>query len=86
MLNGRDIEGISCLMSQIVELARRGDRNDVKALAKVALETISDVQSNGQCVISYTHKEKLFDLLDAMKERVSDVDKFGIEPIIEKAF
>ena len=78
------VEGVSCAMRQVAELAARMARPDVKALAGKALKLLGEIQRSEQCVISDDHKESLFDLLDAMKERVSNADKTGIKFAVEK--
>lgn len=79
-----DIKDVSNSMRQIVELARRGERNDVKVLAETVLELLGDFRVGGRVIVSSVNKEKIFDLLDAMKERVLDVDRFGVKSLAKE--
>ena len=78
------VEGVSCAMCQVAELAARMARPDVKALAGKALKLLGEIRRSEQCVISDDHKESLFDLLDAMKERFLNADKSGVKFAAEK--
>ena len=78
------VEGVSCAMRQVAELAARMARPDVKALAGKALKLLGEIQRSEQRVISDDHKESLFNLLDAMKERILNADKSGVKFAAEK--
>lgn len=65
------VSALSSKMAKISGLAVQTGNTEVNALAKKAIGLLEEINNTGQCIISDSYKESLFDLIEALRKATS---------------